>query len=480
MNHSLAWKYSMLAALLMSIYGVMVCPFIDSLSNTTVATVVFVGFLGQLILLATLQKLYVDTRGIQERPRYQFRTDLASYLIVGAGLGLFNYFYFGFPLESGLKLVVGAATIGFFAATDNALYREKSELSQRIAEQKGETDEQKLFPITLKLTLFIGVIALLTAVVLILVLYKDTLYLMEQDLTQPGPIMRALFIDIAFVMLVVIALGFRVFYSFSQNLKKMFGFQIQTMAAIEQGNLDVSAPAITRDELRIIAQGTNRMISGLKEREWIKERFGKAVSPQIADRLLADQSGEPGTGQYRQVVTVFCDLRGFTALSESLPAREVVPILNQYFARMVEIIEQHGGIIDKFIGDAILAVYGLESEDHIANAEQAVTAALEMVDDAHQLYWPNGDALHNGIGIHKGRVISGILGAPGRHEFTVIGDVVNTASRMEEMCRQLDRTILISREVYESLPESRQSHFIDEGEHRLRGKQHPVQLYGKA
>ena len=273
MNLSLAWKHSLLAAVLMSIYGVMVCPFIDSLPNSTVVSVVFFGFLLQAALLALTQTLYVETRSYQERPRFQFKTDLLSYIAAGTGLGLFNYFYFGFPLESGLKLLVGALAIGFFAATDNALYRERRELPQRIQEQQGDTEEQKLFPITLKLSLFVGIIALLTVAILILVLYKDTLYLLEQDLSQPGPVMRALFVDIVFVMLVIMALGFRAFYSFSRNLKKLFGFQIQTMTAIEQGNLDVRVPTVTRDELRIIAQGTNRMISGLKEREWIKERF---------------------------------------------------------------------------------------------------------------------------------------------------------------------------------------------------------------
>lgn len=479
MNRQLAWTYTLLAIVIMSIYGVMVCPFIDSLPNTAIVAIVTIGFGCQAGIAAVLQSLYVEKQPCQARPRAQFKADLSSYLVTGFGLGLFNYFYFDFPLESGLKLVIGAAAIGFFAATDNALFRERSELPQRIAEEQADSQDQALFPITLKLSLFIGIVALVTLTVLILVLYKDTMYLLEQDMSQSSAVMRAIFVDTAFVMLTVLALGFRVFYSFSKNLKQLFHYQIDTMAAIEQGDLEVRAPLVTRDELRLIARGTNRMIAGLKEKERIKDRFGKAVSPQIAERLLAQRENLSDSAQYNQVVILFCDIRGFTSLSEALPADEVVPILNRYFTAMVSIIERNRGVVDKFIGDAILAVFGLDSDDQESNARQAIRASLEIASASRKLNWPNGQAVENGIGIHLGRVVSGILGAPGRHEFTVVGDVVNTASRIEKLCKTTGQAILISEAVHTTLPDELQALFADQGEHSLRGKQAPMRLFGR-
>ncbi|CCD94748.1 putative Adenylate cyclase [Bradyrhizobium sp. ORS 375] len=185
-------------------------------------------------------------------------------------------------------------------------------------------------------------------------------------------------------------------------------------------------------------------IEAASARDRVTDLFGQHVSPQVVERLMKEGTAE--ARDIRQVAVMFVDFRGFTAAARSKSPQEVVDRLDGAFAVLVEILERHGGIVNKFLGDGFLALFGAPFESHDA-AAQAVAAAREMVaamqrDNAGSS-WP----LRIGIGIHLGEVVAGSIGSPRRKEYTVIGDTVNFASRLEALNKEFHSQLLISTEV---------------------------------
>lgn len=175
---------------------------------------------------------------------------------------------------------------------------------------------------------------------------------------------------------------------------------------------------------------------------------------------------------------MFCDLRDFTTITENLPPSEVVEFLSQYHTHMVEVIFRFGGTIDKFIGDAIMVTFGTPdpSED---DAERSVRAALAMNDALAELNVErerrNLAEIRHGIGIHFGPVIAGNIGTEARLEYTVIGDTVNVASRIQDACKSVGKALLISEAVKKRLPPEIDVRALPE--QRVKGRQAPVQIY---
>jgi len=215
------------------------------------------------------------------------------------------------------------------------------------------------------------------------------------------------------------------------------------------GNYEVRLPIKSRDELGLVCFHFNGMAEGLQEKELIRSTFGRYVSPEAVDQIL---NGKTDLGGEKKLVTVqFCDLRHFTAFAETCEPEELVETLNAYFSKMDEIIRKHGGSINRYLGDGILALYGapmlLEN-----SAQAAAEASIEMQSELQVFNEEHGTSFLMGIGIHTGVAIVGNVGSQHHTEYTVMGNTANLASRIEGLTKVYGESILVSEATSALLP----------------------------
>ncbi|MBB5192969.1 adenylate cyclase [Silvimonas terrae] len=216
-----------------------------------------------------------------------------------------------------------------------------------------------------------------------------------------------------------------------------------------------------------------------RRRERTMQMFGRFLDPRVASALV--DSGDTSASmqpQTRNITVLFSDIRGFTTLSESRPPEYIVTLLNQYFTRQVEVVFKHGGTLDKFIGDCIMAFWGAPADDP-DHARHAVAAALEMAKELEAFRQSLTDLdvpFDVGIGIHTGPAVVGFIGAPSRLDYTVIGDTVNLASRIEGQTKGIAR-VLVSEATRAACGTHGEFDFVDHGSHQVKGRDQPVQLY---
>jgi adenylate cyclase len=236
------------------------------------------------------------------------------------------------------------------------------------------------------------------------------------------------------------------------------------------GELAARVPVASTDETGELAQSFNEMAAGLAERERIREAFGTYVDRDVAEHILRE--GTSLEGEEVEVTMLFLDIRGFTTFAERLSAAEVVATLNRLFERIVPIIHEHGGHVDKYVGDGLLAVFGAprRQADH---ADQALAAGLEIAAAVSDEF---GDELSVGVGLNSGPVVAGNVGGAGRLEFSVIGDAVNVAARVESATRQTGDAVLIAGRTRELLTGARMD-FVERAGSTLKGKTQPVAIY---
>ena len=251
---------------------------------------------------------------------------------------------------------------------------------------------------------------------------------------------------------------------------------IDAFKRVEQNEYVHVLPVETHDELELLTSGFNHMVDGLIERDRLRTTFGKYMTESVVAHLL---SGKVALGgETIQVTILFSDIRSFTTISETMDAQTLVGLLNEYFTEMVSIIMKHGGVVDKYIGDAIMAVFGapVPTRDDAANAVRAAVdmrAALARLNK--RLVARGVQPLRTGIGIHTGEVVAGNIGSEERMEYTVIGDPVNVASRLESCTKDVGVDILISETTYEQTKEFVTARPVEQLS--VKGRAEPVKAY---
>ena len=212
----------------------------------------------------------------------------------------------------------------------------------------------------------------------------------------------------------------------------------------------------------------------IQERNDIANIFGQHVSPAVVEKLLY-QPTEMST-ETRHVCVMFLDIRDFTTLSENHPSEEIVNFLNTLFEPMIEIVNRHQGVINKFLGDGFMAIFGAPLSNG-NDSQNAVSAAQEIIETVKQKIGKDEILpIRIGIGIHNGQAVTGSVGSTRRKEYTVIGDVVNLASRIEQLNKQFDSQLLISIDVWEAIGKNIDL-VVDKGLMQVKGRKEPVQIY---
>ncbi len=277
--------------------------------------------------------------------------------------------------------------------------------------------------------------------------------------------------------------------AFSASIFLVFLFSITLTSPIEklfeitrkvaQGDFEIRATSIvkSRDEVGELAEAFDDMTSGLRERDKMKNLINKFHGSTVAEDLLRGSKINLG-GTRRNVTVFFSDIRDFTKFSESRTPEEVVQMLNEYFEVMVAIINRNGGFVNKFIGDAIMAIWGApksSQEDPFLAAKSCLEMRTALADLNERRMARGEPAIRMGMALHTGEVIAGTVGSDERMEYTVIGDNVNLTSRIEASTKAFGTDLLISEETAQTIGSRFMTHSAGFAE--VKGKSKPLELF---
>ncbi len=277
------------------------------------------------------------------------------------------------------------------------------------------------------------------------------------------------------ILVIVVALSILIVFYYSRTITVPVIALVEATKQIERGNFKLKVKGTSRDEIGHLAHSFGHMVRGLEEREKIKDAFGRFVNKEIAERAMR---GELHLGGERKICAIFfSDLRGFTAMSEKMRPEQVVEYLNSYFSMMVKCVNETEGIVDKFIGDAIMAHWGAIKELE-NDTQSAIDAALRMRSallEFNSIGAGKDLPAKFGCGINTGPVVAGQIGSEDRLDFTVIGDAVNLASRIEALNKPFGTDILIG---FDSYIQSGGVYRVEEmSPVTVKGKSEPLRIY---
>lgn len=461
----------LVAVLFLTIYGQAVCPFIATLGlGQLVSGLLFIAVI-QIVLRESLLHYFSRQSQPEQAPVWNMqKASLYSWLAAGILASVYHFLvYPDFPIESHLKLLTGywALGAGILSQIDHvAVERYYRKQGIRGLGERIERISQRLIRL-------IGVFTLVPGLVMTVMAFR----FVYEGYAHPG-----VAYEVAFLALVFFLVAILVAQQYGRTLKKdtqEISIALQTISA---GQFDVTLDTSRHDELGQVAEGINDMAQGLALRERIRDLFGRFVNPEVAENVIREFSGADNKklcqqGQRKNVAVLMCDIRGFTPFAENMDPEALVTLLNGYFSEMVKAIQNNGGMVDKFIGDAVMAVFGLgEESNEDLICQQAVAAAQEMqarlVQYNEAMNSHAADVINNGIGIHFGEVIAGYIGSEERLEFTVMGNTVNMAARVEGQCKSPNPAILFTEEVAQHID---RAEFIVAAD--LKGLSQPVRLF---
>ncbi|HZY52911.1 MAG TPA: adenylate/guanylate cyclase domain-containing protein [Reyranella sp.] len=336
-----------------------------------------------------------------------------------------------------------------------------TELCSFIFERYGQT-----------LRLFFGSYALKLLVALVVISIAPLAAVVVDLFSYSGDRLRAeILVDVSSAIIGVAISA----YFIGRSLLKPFGLLSRAMTKVAEGDLGVTVPVTSNDEVGELTARFNDMIQGLREREQLRETFGRYVDESVAATILRRQGQDSRSGETGEATILFSDIAGFTTIAEYLTPAELVGALNDYLETVLAPIREHGGVVHTFIGDGLFASFNmpLACESH---AVAAVRAALDIQRAVgSRTFGGQGVALATRIGISTGPVIGGDIGAGKRMNFTLLGDTVNLAARLEELNKQYGTRILVSQSTRDACGET--FNFDSLGSVTVRGRSESVAIF---
>ena len=279
-------------------------------------------------------------------------------------------------------------------------------------------------------------------------------------------------VPVLVVSLAALVLGLPTMILTSRSIADPLGEVVDAMAEVEHGRIGTYVGAYERSQIGRLQTGFNRMVTGLAERDRLRDLFGRHVGTDVAQRAI--EEGASLSGDVVEAAVLFIDLVGSTQLAESRPPQEVADVLNDFFRIVVDAVDEHHGLINKFAGDAALAVFGAPLRTS-QPASAALATARALATQLRRL-----PVVDFGIGVSAGRVFAGNIGAENRYEYTVIGDAVNEAARLADLAKTADRRILCSAAAIDRADEAERALWAECYSTVLRGRSEATQVSAPA
>lgn len=461
------YSISLGSTVFLTFYNQLICPFMQSRPFREILFNLLFIFLFQTLLREILFRTVTIGGNVSSLSGRFYRTIVLSWIVTGlVAMGYFEFYYIDifpdrvayahlwptdFPWHSQLKVLSGYWFLG--AGLLSQLELSVGERSIRdYVSKHADRDFRFSDRIANRITWGNFNYAFVPSLAILIMVVRYAI----QDRIIPVSITA----EIAFIGVVFVGTAIGAALLYGRALKEDTARIVDAVQRIGTGDFDVRLVPTRQDELGRVAAGINEMADGLNQRERIRESFGHFVPPQVAERFIsqyAEGKDMRSAGDRKAVAVLMCDLRNFSGISETMDPSDVARMLNTYFDHVVKAIEAHGGMVDKFIGDAVMAVFGLlEEEEHPARA--AVRAAVEIrsaLEAANAENQARGlPRLDNGIGIHYGDVIASYLGSSNRLEFTVVGSTVNIAARLESLAKSPNPPLIISEDVADIVKDS--------------------------
>ncbi len=446
-TRSVMYLITILVTVFLNLYNGVVCPFLESLPFLEGLRNLLIVNIAMLMLRELFYIVFANMRKRESEARHVYKINVFSWIIGGLlGVALHKYLYADtFPWHSSLKIISGYWIMGggLIAQLEYILLERK--LRSISTKQRQVSSFLEQIAKRLMESTFIFVFMPVAATLIMVIRY------VFQDHIIPASVA----VEITYLGVVFLLLALVVNFIYGMHLRKDTREIVDALQHVKKGNFNITLDETRTDELGAMAWGINEMTKGLRQREKIREAFGRFVNPQIAQEFIEKYANETSDvrnfGELKKVAVLMCDIRSFTALSAKLSPSVVTSLLNRYFSQMVSVVQNEGGLVDKFIGDAIMAVFGIIGKKN--SCVQAIRAGIGMRTALNvfnkELEKDGLHAIDNGIGIHYGDVIAGYIGSEERLEYTVIGSTVNIASRLCDVARKPKPALVFTKEVAE-------------------------------